>query len=84
MNRFTYILMIIWGCLAILSFGCAFFAPLFIKIIGLTFGGMNILIILAWVITYLQSLLLEKNITKNGLLLQTEDEETYKEETSAE
>lgn len=84
MNKLAKILTGTWGVLALVSFISAFFAPLYFKIIGLTFGVLNLFIILAWVITYLQDLFIKKNIN-NGLQLQEEDkEETYTEESSGE
>jgi uncharacterized membrane protein required for colicin V production len=47
------ILLIIWALLALSSFVSSFFAPLVVKIIGLTFGGVNIIIILTWVFSLL-------------------------------
>lgn len=82
MNKLAKILTGTWGVLALVSFISAFFAPLYFKIIGLTFGVLNLFIILAWVITYLQDLFIKKNIN-NGLQLQEEDkEETDTTETS--
>lgn len=79
MDKFTKILMGIWVCLAILSFVCAFFCPLIPKIIGLVFGGLNIITILSVVIAYLQGIFYKKKINKeieNGLQLQEGQEET--------
>lgn len=53
----------IWAALAIICFICAFFCPLFPKIIGLAFGSMNLLIILSSTIVYFQDLLIN-NKTK--------------------
>lgn len=84
MNKLAKILTGTWGVLALVSFISAFFAPLYFKIIGIVFGVLNLFIILAWVITYLQDLFIKKNIN-NGLQLQEEDkEETYTEESSGE
>lgn len=84
MNKLAKILTGTWGVLALVSFISAFFAPLYFKIIGIVFGVLNLMIILAWVITYLQDLFIKKNID-NGLQLQEEDkEETYTEESSGE
>lgn len=79
MDKFTKILMGIWVCLAILSFVCAFFCPLIPKIIGLVFGGLNIITILSVVIAYLQGIYYKRKInkeTENGLQLQEGQEET--------
>lgn len=64
MNKFTKILLLVWACLAILSFVSAFWAPLYFKIIGLTFGGLNMITILTWVITYLQGIYYQNKIEK--------------------
>ena len=84
MNKLAKLLTGTWGVLALVSFISAFFAPLYFKIIGLTFGVLNLFIILAWVITYLQDLFIKKNI-ENELQLQEEDKkETNSTETSGE
>lgn len=84
MNKLAKILTGTWGVLALVSFISAFFAPLYFKIIGLTFGVLNLFIILAWVITYLQDLFIKKNI-ENELQLQEEDKkETNSTESSGE
>ena len=84
MNKLAKILTGTWGVLALVSFISAFFAPLYFKIIGLTFGVLNLFIILAWVITYLQDLFIKKNI-ENELQLQEEDKkEANSTETSGE
>lgn len=64
MNKFTKILLLVWACLAILSFLNAFWAPLYFKIIGLTFGGLNMITILTWVITYLQGIYYQNKIER--------------------
>lgn len=55
MSRFNKLMIGIWCALAIMSFIASFFAPTFIKIIGLTFGGLNMLVILTFIIAYIQS-----------------------------
>lgn len=67
MTKFTKILMIIWACLAILSFVCAFFCPLFIKITGIAFGVLNTLTIMSWVLLYIQGIF---NVNTNNDALQ--------------
>lgn len=42
----------VWVILALVSFVSAFWAPLFYKIIGIAFGGLNIITIMTWVISY--------------------------------
>jgi hypothetical protein len=83
MSKFSKILMGVWVCLALLSFVCAFFCPTFPMIIGLVFGGSNMLVILSVVISYFQLLYyrnkLDKEFKENGLQLQ-ESEETPQEE----
>lgn len=52
MNKFSKILLAVWVILALVSFVSAFWAPLFYKIIGIAFGGLNIITIMTWVISY--------------------------------
>lgn len=52
MEKFTVIMMIVWAVLAIASFVASFWAPLFIKVLGLVFGTLNISLIGGWIITY--------------------------------
>lgn len=66
MSKMTKIMMGIWAFLAIVSFICAFFCPLFPKIIGLTFGGLNILVILTYIIAYFQGLYWKNKIQKES------------------
>lgn len=57
MSKLSNIMLIVWGVLALVSFVSAFFCPtLFFKIIGLVFGGLNMLVILSLVITWLQGI----------------------------
>lgn len=82
MEKFIKIFWTVWVCLALISFVSAFWAPLFYKIIGIAFGSINIIAILSVVISYFQGAF-NKDI-EDGMSMQAEDEETYKEETSAE
>lgn len=82
MEKFIKIFWTVWACLALISFVSAFWAPLFYKIIGIAFGSINIIAILSVVISYFQGAF-NKDI-EDGMSMQAEDEETYKEETSAE
>lgn len=52
MNKFSKIMLAVWVILALVSFVSAFWAPLFYKIIGIAFGGLNIITIMTWVISY--------------------------------
>lgn len=55
MDNLTKILMTVWMVLAIASFVCSFWAaPLLVKVIGLVFGSLNLMIIGSWVISYFQ------------------------------
>jgi uncharacterized membrane protein len=57
---------VIWVMLAIACFVGAFFTPvMWIKLIGLVFGGMNAFIILSWTITAIQDILKNKKL-KSG------------------
>lgn len=62
MDKLSKILFGIWMLLAVISFVASFWAPIFFKILGLVFGGMNILIILSWVIAYFQTIAAKKNV----------------------
>ena len=61
MNKIGKIMIAIWAVLAIASFVSAFWAPIFFKVLGLVFGGLNMIIILSWVIAYFQSVAAKKN-----------------------
>lgn len=49
MDKMTKVLFIVWCVLAVAAFAASFFCPLIPKIIGIVFGGMNLLIIGAWI-----------------------------------
>ena len=67
----------IWAVLAIISFICAFFCPLFPKIIGLAFGALNLGVIITLVVAYFQGLYLKKKLNKDdGTILQLQKDET--------
>lgn len=56
---------VIWVMLAIACFVGAFFTPvMWIKLIGLVFGGMNAFIILSWTITAIQGILESKKLNE--------------------
>lgn len=83
MSKLSKILIGVWGCLAIISFISAFFAPLYFKIIGLLFGGLNMLTILSVIVTYFQGLYYNRKIQKeieDGMQLQESETSTTKEE----
>lgn len=61
MDKLSKILFLVWIVLAIASFVASFWAPIVIKIIGLVFGSMNLMIIGSWVIATLQALNNKKN-----------------------
>ena len=66
----------IWAVLAIVSFICAFFCPIFPKIIGIAFGVLNLSVILTLVITYFQGLYWKNKLNKdNGTILQLQEDE---------
>ena len=72
----TKIMLGIWAVLAIVSFICAFFCPLFPKIIGIAFGVLNLTVILTLVITYFQGLYWRNKLNKdNGTILQLQEDE---------
>lgn len=67
----------IWAVLAIVSFICAFFCPIFPKIIGIAFGVLNLSVILTLVITYFQGLYWKNKLNKDdGTILQLQKDET--------
>ena len=66
----------IWAVLAIVSFICAFFCPIFPKIIGIAFGVLNLSVILTLVITYFQGLYWKNKLNgDNGTILQLQEDE---------
>ena len=66
----------IWAVLAIVNFICAFFCPIFPKIIGIAFGVLNLSVILTLVITYFQGLYWKNKLNKdNGTILQLQEDE---------
>ena len=72
----TKIMLGIWAVLAIVSFICAFFCPIFPKIIGIAFGVLNLSVILTLVITYFQGLYWKNKLNKdNGTILQLPQDE---------
>lgn len=65
MNKFGRCLLGLWMVLAVIAFVMAFYTlPLFAKIIGLVFGGLNILIILSLAISAIQGLVAAKKLKK--------------------
>ena len=77
MSKMSKIMMGIWAVLAIISFICAFFCPLFPKIIGLAFGALNLGVIITLVVAYFQGLYLKKKLNKDdGTILQLQKDET--------
>lgn len=78
MTKLGKIMLIIWGVLALLSFVSAFWAPLYFKILGITFGALNVMILLTLVISYFQGLYYSNKMKKefgDGLRMQ-ESEKT--------
>ena len=61
MDKLSKILFLVWIVLAIASFVASFWAPIVIKIIGLVFGSMNLMIIGSWVIATFQKKKKKKN-----------------------
>ena len=53
-NKLTKILFLVWCGLAIASFVSSFWAPLIIKIIGIVFGSVNLLIMGSWAASIIQ------------------------------
>lgn len=63
-NNLSKILFLVWMALAIASFVCSFWAPLLIKIIGIVFGSLNLMIIGSWVITFIQEAIATRRLKK--------------------
>lgn len=81
MTKLGKIMLIIWGVLALLSFVSAFWAPLYFKIIGITFGALNVMILLTLVISYFQGLYYSNKVKKEFEDVQLQEgEETTEEE----
>ena len=76
MTRFSKIMLGIWAFLAIVSFICAFFCPIFPKIIGIAFGVLNLSVIVTLAITYFQGLYWKNKLNKDGLQLPEDEAET--------
>lgn len=76
MSKMTKIMLWIWAFLAIVSFICAFFCPIFPKIIGIAFGVLNLTVILTLVITYFQGLYWKNKLNGDVQLPQDEAETT--------
>lgn len=77
MSKMSKIMTGIWAVLAIISFICAFFCPLFPKIIGLAFGALNLGVIITLVVAYFQGLYWKKKLNKDdGTILQLQKDET--------
>ena len=56
MTKLSKIIFGIWAALAIVSFIYAFWLPIIPKIIGITFGALNVMTLLSLVISYFQGL----------------------------
>lgn len=72
MTKLGKIILIIWGVLALLSFVSAFWAPLYFKILGITFGALNVMTLLTMVISYFQGLYYSNKLNKeleDGIIL---------------
>jgi uncharacterized membrane protein required for colicin V production len=76
MSNFNKILNGVWACLAIMSFVCAFFCPLFPKIIGLAFGAINMITILTVVIAFLQQIYYKNKLEKELQDVQLQESQT--------
>ena len=72
MSKMTKIMLWIWAVLAIVSFICAFFCPIFPKIIGIAFGVLNLSVIITLVITYFQGLYWKNKMEKDNVEIEGE------------
>ena len=76
MSKMSKIMTGIWAFLAIVSFICAFFCPIFPKIILLAFGALNLGVIITLVVAYFQGLYWKKKLNKDdGTILQLQKDE---------
>lgn len=64
MNKTTILFLIIWSILAIAAFVSSFWAPLVVEIFNLTFGGINMLVILTWLFGWISFKLEERKLNK--------------------
>ena len=76
MSKMSRIMLGIWAVLAIVSFICAFFCPIFPKIILLAFGALNLGVIITLVVAYFQGLYWKNKLEKDGLQLPQDEAET--------
>ena len=76
MSTMSTIMMGIWAVLAIVSFICAFFCPLFPKLIGIAFGVLNLSVIITLVVAYFQVVYWKNKLNRDGLSLQEYEAET--------
>ena len=79
MNRFTKILLMVWVALAVASFVASFWAPMVVKIIGMVFGGLNLMAIGSWAISYFQEKASARKMAEEVIKL-AEQEMELKEE----
>lgn len=56
---------ILWMVLAVIAFVSSFWSAGLVKIIGLVFGGFNLLIILSWITAAIQGLVQAKRIKES-------------------
>jgi hypothetical protein len=81
MTKGNFIFIAIWSILAICAFVSNFWAPLVLEIFNITFGGVNMLLIITWVLSWIKirnnKKYLEEVIEKYNQEL---DEELNKEE----
>lgn len=65
MDKLSKIMFILWMVLAVIAFVSSFWAAGLVKIIGLVFGGFNLLIILSWITAAIQGLVQAKRIKES-------------------
>lgn len=76
MNKFSKITLLVWCILAVISFIISFWAPVFFKIVWLTFGSLDMLIVLGLVFTWLQTRYNNKLEDKEDVQMQTNAAQT--------
>lgn len=64
MNKLGKFLVGLWAVLALISFVVAFFIPTFPKIINITFGALNLMVILNYIVTYFRLMYFKNKMKK--------------------
>ena len=78
MSKFSKIITITWIVLALISFVSGFYLPLFTKVINVTFGALNMIMVLTCITTAINNVRIKNKINQlleeeNGLSVQEEE-----------